>query len=110
MRLKKDAAFFLTALLVVCGLMLTAHGATAATGEQNMSKDSGKGAGLPFLNVGSTTDGSNAFLRFLDPDVAQCSSGCCWASGCNVTCSETSCTASCGSETSTYVCSASTRN
>ena len=107
MRLKKESALFLTALLVVCGLMLSVQGAAAATGEQNMSKDPGKDSGAPFLNVGSTKDGSADFLRFLEPDVAECSSNCCWASGCNVVCSETSCTASCGSETATYICSAS---
>ena len=108
MRLNRRSLLKAALLLSVVCLVLSAVGASAETCglnlnvDQSLNMSKGGVSKPPQYGTGALGDGNP--LRFLDPDTAYCESSCCWASGCNVTCSETKCTATCGSETSTTYC------
>jgi hypothetical protein len=91
--------FKFVASLAICGCLLGASAAGAAT--NRMQKNQKPVAG-------STKDQS--FLRSLAAaGQGYCQSSCCWASGCDsVSCSDTSCSATCGSSVAVYYCSATT--
>lgn len=119
MRFKSASMFTFIALLTVCGFLFDASGAAAA-GERIQSKDPNgpvlrselpslrQRTSMPrFFATGGIQKGGQGLPAFMkEVTDAQCSSGCCWASGCNVSCSESRCFASCGSETAEYNCSA----
>jgi len=90
----------LIALLMLCGSLLGAGQAFAATGEQLSSDDKG----------GFETGPLGSSRPFFEPLDAYCESGCCWAwcsgEGCSVDCSESSCYAESGGQSAKYTCPA----
>jgi hypothetical protein len=116
MRFKSGALFTFVALLAIFGFLLEVSDAAAASKriqgkdpegpasriERNVSKQSKVPS---FFAVGGAEDSRPPLAFLKDFTAAECSSGCCWASGCNVSCSESSCTASCGpNDTAEYIC------
>ena len=116
MHFKRGSLFTFIALVAFCGFLLNVSGAAAASkriqGEEapasRIERSLSRQASVPpFFATGKANE-SRPPLPFLKEfALGECESSCCWASGCNVSCSETRCVASCGpNDTSETFCRA----
>jgi hypothetical protein len=105
-----SSTFKLVAFLLVCCFMLSAIAASAAPGERARLRvpksklgvgplSTAKAPAAPFMKT-IPTGPTGSFTE------AYCESGCCWASGEFVVCSESGCYAEGGGETAIYICEA----
>jgi len=78
-------------VLGLCGILFGITGANAASKPAHPTR----------AHVGSLSD-----LRMSPVGSAYCESGCCWASGEHVVCSESGCYAEGGGESAEYICKA----
>ena len=104
-----NTMFKLVAFMVICCFLLTAVSAFAAPGDRARirvpkskfgvgPKGPGSQPAAPFMKSFSTGTTSG------ETTGAYCESGCCWASGQHVVCSESGCYAEGGGETAEYIC------
>jgi len=99
MKTKGISTFKLVAALSVCGFLLGMSGASAATEKQSPAKD----PRTPARSAAGPLSEAKTSLPFMTQ--AYCESDCCWASGDEVSCSNSGCSGSGKGGVAIFICS-----
>jgi hypothetical protein len=99
MKIKGVSMFNLVASVSVCGLLLSVSGAGAATEKQGSTKNPSPSR----CAAGPLSETRPPFMNN-DTTQAYCESDCCWATGEDVSCNNSSCTGSGEGGTAIFIC------